>query len=50
MEHTRNYNKHYGSYKSEKMGKYFNSLEKYHIHLTSKDNLHMNYTHTDTYL
>jgi hypothetical protein len=49
MEYTRNYNKHYGIYRAKKVGKHFNSLEKYHIHLTSKDNLHINDTRTDTY-
>jgi hypothetical protein len=30
-------------------GKYLNTLEKYHIYKISRDNLHMNDTHTDTH-
>lgn len=32
-----------------KMGKHLNTLEKYHIHKTSKNGLHMNDANTDAY-
>jgi hypothetical protein len=32
-----------------KKGKHLNTLEKYHIYRTSKDNLHMNDTYIDIY-
>jgi hypothetical protein len=32
-----------------KKGKHLNTLEKYHIHKISKNNLHMNDVHNDTY-
>jgi hypothetical protein len=35
--------------KTERKGKYLNTLEKYYIHRIRKDNLHMNDTHINTY-
>jgi hypothetical protein len=32
-----------------KKGKYINTLEKYHIYRTSKENMHLNYISTEVY-
>jgi hypothetical protein len=36
------------SIKTGKEGKHLNTLEKYHVYGTSKDNLHINDIHIDT--
>jgi hypothetical protein len=35
--------------RTQKKGKHLNTLEKYHIYKTSKNNLHMNDTNIDTH-